>query len=109
MGKLRAFVEERPVQIAAAVLLVVALAHWPYGFYRFLRVAICLAAGLLAWNAYEAKKPIWALVMTGIAILFNPIVPIWLKRDEWAIIDLAVAAVFLFCPPKVPAKSPPQD
>lgn len=109
MGKLRTLVEERLIHIAAAALLVAALAHWPYGFYRFLRFAICLAAGLLAWNCYEGKKPIWALVMTGVTILFNPIVPIGLRRDEWAIIDMVVAVIFLFCPAKARAKSLPQD
>ena len=33
--------------------------------------------------------------MCGIAILFNPIIPIYLKRQTWFWIDLAAAAAIL--------------
>ena len=32
--------------------------------------------------------------MIGILVLFNPLVPIHLRRDTWRIIDLLVAGVF---------------
>jgi hypothetical protein len=31
-----------------------------------------------------------------IAVLFNPVIPIHLNRDNWTTIDVTVAVIFLF-------------
>jgi arginine exporter protein ArgO len=37
----------------------------------------------------------WMWVMIGILVLFNPLVPILLRRHTWQIIDLVAAGVFV--------------
>lgn len=82
--------------IAAAVLLLVALFELPYGYYIFLRWTVCIAACFTAWAFYAANErpTLIMLLMTVIAILFNPIVPVHLTRSTWAIIDVVTAIVF---------------
>lgn len=98
MSELRVFVQNRILQLCMTGLLVVALAHWPYGFYTFLRIAVSISSGVLAWKSAQTRQTFWVIVMAGIAILFNPIIPIYLKRDQWAVIDVIAAALFIFCP-----------
>jgi len=39
--------------------------------------------------------------MVGMALLFNPLVPVGLSRDTWVILDLAAAVVFGLTVPKL--------
>ena len=79
----------------AAVMLLVALADCPYGYYRLLRVVVCAAAVFVtvlgvAWKRY------WASWLFGIvAVLFNPLAPIHLTREIWRPTDIIVSALFL--------------
>lgn len=84
-----------PPAIASALLLVIALGQHPYGYYTFLRWAVCLTAFLVAWVAFESdhRWAIWPFVV--IAILFNPMAPVYLDRSTWKPIDIACAAAFL--------------
>jgi hypothetical protein len=78
--------------LAAAVLLLVALGEHPYGFYTFLRWAVTVAALVVAWES-AAQWATWVFV--GIAILFNPIAPVYLDRETWRPIDVARAVIFV--------------
>lgn len=98
MNRLSRFLRGREVQVGAAALLFAALAKWPYGFYDFLRLAVCAAAAFLAWRTSRSGRPMWTLAMAGIALLFNPITPVRFHRAEWAWIDGAVAIIFLASP-----------
>jgi hypothetical protein len=81
--------------VIAAVLLVVALGNWPYGYYQLLRLVVCGAGAYVAWVSYHSKYP-WAVWLFGIvAILFNPLAPIHLSRAIWQPVDLACAVLFL--------------
>jgi hypothetical protein len=85
----------RTVAIVVAVALVAALAPWPYDYYRLLRV-VTFAAGIycgaLLWNE---QKPL-ALALFVCALIFNPIIPTYLSRPVWAVLDLGGAAIFLY-------------
>lgn len=96
MGK--AFLRCRPHLIpcvGAAVLLVLAVAKWPYGYYVLLRWATCAAAIFVAYKAYVWKS-IWAVWLFGfVAVLFNPLFRIHLTRDIWQPINVVTAAAFV--------------
>jgi hypothetical protein len=82
-----------PLYILSAMLLLGA-APLPYGYYTLLRVVAC---GLFVWGAYIGQTrryrvlP-WFYVL--LALMFNPVIPIHLKKNIWAVADLA-AAIFL--------------
>ena len=41
------------------------------------------------------RRQFWPWIMGGVAILFNPILPIHLTREEWQLIDFGVAVIFV--------------
>lgn len=83
-----------PLAVSIAMLLMASTDIWPYGFYQLLRIAVSGTAGYVVVQAIN-RQPIWAWLMGGIAILFNPILTISFTREQWQPIDLSVAAIVL--------------
>jgi hypothetical protein len=81
--------------IAAAMLLFVALGRHPYGYYTFLRWAICAAGIVVAWVAWHSLAQWITWPFVAIAILFNPLVPVYLQRSTWRPIDILCGLAFL--------------
>jgi hypothetical protein len=81
-----------PLAVSIA-MLVLSGGDWPYGFYQLLRIVV---AGTAVYVVVETRnhRQYWPWLMGGIAILFNPILPITLRKEEWQPIDFAVAIVF---------------
>lgn len=84
-----------------AALCFVPLLGPPYGYYTFLRFAVCITAFLLMvldgidWMLTHKSLPLWAIFGCAIAILFNPILKVALPRETWLIIDIVVGIVFV--------------
>lgn len=79
------------------VMLVAALFPWPYGYYNFLRFCICGAAAFLAyqqWTHDDAASK-WVVMLVGIALLYNPFVPIYLNRETWTVLNVGTAIAFV--------------
>ncbi|MEM7820363.1 MAG: hypothetical protein QW761_02050 [Candidatus Aenigmatarchaeota archaeon] len=91
-------------RLIASGLLLWALARHAYGYYQILRWVVCGAGAYSAYTAMESKKTSWAWALGITAVLFNPIIPIHLNRDSWAIIDIAAAILIgvstFFCAEK---------
>lgn len=80
--------------IIATIILLGALADWPYGYYQLLRLVTCGIAIYIAYTAYAWKK-IWVVWLFGfIALLFNPLIPIHLSRELWQPINVICALLF---------------
>ena len=78
-------------------LLFIATARMPYGYYTVMRTVVCGFAGYFAYIAWQEDVLVsrsWAVVFGLIAILFNPIVPVYLKRATWFDIDIGVVIFF---------------
>jgi len=81
--------------IFCALLLFIAVLHLPIAYYRFLRVVVFIGA-LLVMFRNKKEWLFWTMSFAGIAILFNPILPIYLyKRSIWMPIDIVVGILFL--------------
>jgi Family of unknown function (DUF6804) len=80
--------------VAAAILLIVALGHHPYGYYTFLRWAVTIAALAVASASWKSKSQWVAWPFVAIAILFNPIAPVYMSRQSWRPIDIICAIAF---------------
>jgi len=90
-------VNQRPHLIpalASAVLLLVALGDHPYGYFTFLRWVVFMSACLVAWVAWESEVQPATFVFAAVAILFNPLVPVYLGKSTWAPIDVVCAVLF---------------
>ena len=83
------------VSLGTAILLVAAVFHWPYAYYVFLRIEVCVVLLWAAYLLYKSHFPIVPWVSLGLAILFNPIEKIYLDRAVWFYVDLACAAYIM--------------
>jgi len=77
----------------AVALLLIATAKLPYGYYTFLRVAICGFCAVVAFFAFADRSQRWGAAFAILAVLFNPIFPIYLDRPTWFWLDIGAAAI----------------
>lgn len=80
--------------IVAIISLLLTFIDWhSYGYYTFMKFIV---TGVMIYYAYyiyiEVKKvDYWFWILVGIAILFNPIIPIYLgDKTLWGFIDVLV-------------------
>jgi|SRR4030043_265432 len=96
MGK--SILEKRQCLIpagVASIMLFLALAPWPYGYYQLLRFVVCGVSAYVAFVAYTWQK-MWAICLFGfIAVLFNPLITIHLSREIWQTLDVFCAVLFV--------------
>lgn len=75
-------------------LLLIGLADLPTGYYTLVRIVVCLISALSCYWSYKSDDKVGiATVVFGIlALLFNPIIPVYLQdKGIWAVIDIAAA------------------
>ena len=77
------------------LLLAIPTGIWPYGYYVLSRWMVTGTALFVLWAAYKLERRMWIWLMVIIAILFNPIFPIYLDKETWVAIDFVVAFLFL--------------
>lgn len=76
---------------------VVGLADLPHGYYMIARLVTCLVAIWLIWklHAQGAGDVPLAWVLGGVAVLYNPIFPIYLySKFLWVLLNCVTLAVF---------------
>ena len=83
--------------ITSIILLITALfdIDAPYWYYQLLRWAVCIYALITAYKL-KNRKTAKFIFFCVIAVLFNPIAPVYFDKDLWRIIDGLTGAVFLF-------------
>ena len=86
------------VRILMAVALIAAYFKMPYDFYRIMRWIV--TGGLvyllfLRVDMQETWKRFWILIFLLMIIIFNPIVPLHLKRETWQFADPLSALILL--------------
>lgn len=84
-----------PVWLIPAVMLVIALAPLPYGYFMLLRLVVCGAA---IWLSYALIAGLgWRVmgwIFVAIAILYNPVFRVHFERELWMILNLITIAPF---------------
>lgn len=83
------------IKIAAglAVAMFLALLPLPYGFYTLLRVGTFVGGIYFAIRLWDRERAL-AYGLGFAALLFNPIWPIHLDRNIWAIFNAAGTGLF---------------
>ncbi len=81
-----------PLVIAA--ILFISIAELPYGFYTFMRIVVPLLSVIYLFFAYaiEDKFSLMLIPNIIITILWNPILPVYMDKDSWVMID-AIAGI----------------
>ena len=74
------------------MLLFFAMEKMPYGYYTFTRIIVCGFGAFIAVIGWDnSSNRIWSVLFGMLAVLFNPIVPIYLNRATWAYFDVGGA------------------
>lgn len=85
------------VWVAPAILLIAALFPWPYGYYGLLRLAVFVVSAWIAYEQWRFDDAVsgWVVAFGGVALLYNPFMPVHLTREIWSVLNIATAVLFL--------------
>ncbi len=75
-------------------MLLLGILDFPYAYYTLLRIVVTVVSAFAAYNAVENDQQPWMIIFGAVAILFNPIIPIYLNKEIWVVIDVIVAGLF---------------
>lgn len=91
-------VSERIPPAALALIAVMILAgtlKLPYGYFTLLRLVVCGSAAFEGYSGLMTnRKGIVPWLAIGIALLFNPLIPVHLHKADWEPIDVAVGLCY---------------
>ncbi len=82
------------IWFASSIALLIAVLPLPYGYYMLLRLLITASAAYVAYKNFNKEIPTWGVVFVAVAMLFNPVYLVHFDKALWAILDIAVAALF---------------
>ena len=82
--------------VAAGLLFLGALSL-PSGYYDLLRWFIFGVALFATYSNFESGQTSWSIAFAVIALIFNPLVPLYLyDKFIWAVIDIGAGLAFIF-------------
>ena len=82
--------------IIAAAMLLIATMPLPIEFYTLLRIVVFGAAAYSAYCFFENKNSQAGLILVLIAIVWNPLIPVYLyDKFIWILLDIS-AAIYMF-------------
>ena len=73
------------------VTVAIGVADLPFAYFQLMNWSVVGAAALIALRSHNAFV-MWIFI--AVAVVFNPIAPIFLRTDIWQIADIAVVACF---------------
>jgi hypothetical protein len=77
-------------------LLFVATSQQSMPFYKFLRPIVFIASIYFAYESFRTGQRKWTIAYGVIALVFNPIMKVYLNKEVWQIIDVVTAlAIFI--------------
>lgn len=94
------------IRILLAIIFILCLFNFPYGFYQLVRFIGTIGFGVIAYQAYCENKSAY-LFWGASALLINPFIKIPLGREIWNILDViwAIALIVSAINAKVKIKS----
>jgi arginine exporter protein ArgO len=87
---------------SASLLCILAIADMPYGYYTFLRIVITSSA-IFGAISLRSINPWFTWICILIAILFNPVLPVYFNRGIWRVIDVLTAVILVAAAVKISA------
>lgn len=89
------FFDQKKVKLLLGAFALLGVFSMPYGYYTFLRIIVTLGCAFLLLGRDHEQGNIQIMVWIIIGVLFNPVIPIYLDRDLWKIIDIITSFIFL--------------
>ena len=86
----------KTLYIACCIILGIALLPIAGGFYTLVRIAITIGAVIATFQNSSNGINIWSIMFGIVAILFNPIIPVYLHdKGAWMMIDIIAMILFI--------------
>lgn len=83
------------IQAIFAGLFIGCLFALPYGYYQFVRLASLVLFGILTYIEFKNQHYALSILCVCAALLFNPVLPIFLDRNTWQEIDKIMASLMI--------------
>lgn len=83
------------LRLLAIVMLLGALAPFPYVYYQFLNWVVMGAAIMTAFHAFKQRNDLLLWIFVFAAVVFNPFAPFYFRQDIWRVVDVVTALVFV--------------
>jgi hypothetical protein len=83
------------LKLLAILMLLGALLSFPFVYYQLMNWVVVGAALVTVQQAYQRKMHALAWLFALVAVVFNPLAPLYLRADVWHIADIVAAALFL--------------
>ncbi|MGM0408958.1 MAG: DUF6804 family protein [Bacteroidota bacterium] len=81
--------------LICSLLLLLALVDLPIGYYTLLRIVVTIGAVVVVITEFNNGFNFWVISFGLIAILFNPLIPVYLNdKEAWMPIDIIAAVLF---------------
>jgi hypothetical protein len=82
--------------LICAGLLFIGLLDLPIGYYSLLRIAVTIGSVVVVVTEFENGLNFWVIIFGLIAILFNPLIPVYLNdKSAWMPLDI-ISGIFFF-------------
>ena len=82
--------------IAVCIILGIALLSISGGFYTLVRIIVTISAVAATIQNSSNGINIWSIIYGGMAILFNPLFPVYLHdKGAWVMIDIIAIILFI--------------
>ena len=82
--------------LICAGLLFLGVADLPIGYYTFLRIVVIIGSIAVIVNELKNGLNFWAIAFILIAVLFNPIIPVYFNdKSVWTPIDIIAGILFI--------------
>ena len=81
-----------------AFLMFLAIFDLPYNYYEFLRPAVFIGSILLIFliTQQNIKLSLLIMLISIIALIFNPIIPIYSNRSFWLPMNVVSGSIFSY-------------
>ena len=76
--------------------LVLAVLPLSYGYYTLLRLIVFGVFGWAAYISFDRNEEILPWVFIVLALIYNPIIKVYLPKETWTVINLLSAAFLVF-------------
>ncbi|PNK60109.1 DUF6804 family protein [Psychrobacter sp. FDAARGOS_221] len=91
----------KQVIFLAAGFLFFGILPLPYGYYTLLRLISCAVFAWAAYVTFEKQEALLPWIFIVLALLFNPVIKVYLAKETWAVIDFCCAVFLLIVSPKL--------
>jgi hypothetical protein len=83
------------LKLLAIIFVLGALGTFPYAYYQFMNWIVTGAALVTSMQAHQQGKTAAMWLFIFVAVVFNPLAPLYLRADVWDVADLVAALLFL--------------